>query len=94
MDFVCSLSMRDPKDSIWAIMDIFTKSAHYLAINKVDNTTVLANLYVEQIVRLHGVPVSIISDRDSKIKSAFQKAIQKSMGKNVHMSTTYHPQID
>lgn len=60
MDFVTGLSMRDPKDAIRAIVDRFTKSAHFLAINKMDNIVVLAKLYVEHIVRLHGVPVSIV----------------------------------
>ena len=94
MDFVTGLPMREGKDAIWVIVDRLTKSAHFLAINKSDNAAVLAKLYMEQIVRLHGVPVSIVSDRDSKFYSAFWRAMQKSMGTKVHMSTAYHPQTD
>lgn len=76
MDFVTGLPMRNGKDAIWVIVDRLTKSAHFLAINKTDNAVVLAKLYVEQIVRLHGGPVSIVSDRDSKFYSAFWRAMQ------------------
>jgi len=61
-------------------VDRLTKSAHFLAIRETDGTTVLAKKYVREIVKLHGVPVSIVSDRDSKFTSAFCRAFQAEMG--------------
>ena len=74
MDFVVGLPVSRTKDPIWVIVDRLTKSAHFLAIRKTDAATVLAKKYVSEIVKLHGVPVSIVSDRDSKFTSAFWRA--------------------
>jgi len=94
MDFVVGLPVSRIKDAIWVIVDRLTKSAHFLAIRKTDGAAVLAKKYVSEIVKLHGVPVSIVSDRDSKFTSAFWRAFQAEMGTKVQMSTTYHPQTD
>nr|GEW17169.1 hypothetical protein [Tanacetum cinerariifolium] len=66
MDFVLGLP-RTPSgyDSIWVIVDRLTKSVHFLPIKKTDSIEKLAQLYLKEIVYRHGVPVSIISDRDS-----------------------------
>lgn len=90
MDFVVGLPVSRTKDAIWVIVDRLTKSAHFLAIRKTDGATVLAKKYVSEIVKLHGVPVSIVSDRDSKFTSAFWRAFQAEMGTKVQMSTAYH----
>jgi len=70
MDFVTHLlwSMRG-HDSIWVIVDRLTKCAHFLPINQKMFIDKLANLYVREIVRLHGVPASIVSDRDPRFTS-------------------------
>ena len=54
----------------------------------------LTRAYLKEIVRLHGVPIFIISDRDSRFTSRFWKSLQKYLGTRLDMSTTYHPQID
>jgi hypothetical protein len=54
----------------------------------------LARLYVQNVVRLHGVPSAIISDRDSRFTSRFWKSLQKEMGTELKFSTAFHPQID
>ena len=59
-----------------------------------DGADQLAQIYLKQIVRLHGVPVSIVSDRDTKFTSAFWGAFQKALETKVHTSTTYHPQTN
>ena len=66
MDFVVGLP-RAPigQDDIWVVVDRLTKSAHFLLIKITDSLEKLAELYVREVVRLHGVPVSIVSDRDS-----------------------------
>ena len=79
---------------IWVVMDRLTKSAHLLpdkAIYTVDNW---AQLYVKEILRLHGVPVSIVSDRDPRFTSAFWRKLQKAMGTRLDFSTAFRPQTD
>ena len=71
-----------------------TKSAHFLPINLEDSLEKLAQLYVDEIVRLHGVPVSIVSDRDPRFTSRFWPSLQAALGTRLHFSTSFHPQTD
>ena len=72
MDFVTWLPRtRRQHDAIWLIVDRITKSTHFLPISNDDPLDKLAQLYVEEIVRLHGVPISIVSDRDPRFTSRF-----------------------
>ncbi|GKA68138.1 putative reverse transcriptase domain-containing protein [Tanacetum coccineum] len=95
MDFVSGLP-RTPSgyDSIWVIVDRLTKSDHFLPIKKTDSMEKLTQLYLKEIICRHGVPVSIILDRDSHFASEFWRSLQKALGTDVNMSTTYHPEID
>ncbi|GKA29218.1 putative reverse transcriptase domain-containing protein [Tanacetum coccineum] len=81
-------------DTIWVIVDRLTKSAHFLPIKETDQMEKLARLYVNEVVSRHGVPVSIISDRDSHFISRFWQSLQKALGTQLNMSTAYHPQTD
>ncbi|GJS30453.1 putative reverse transcriptase domain-containing protein [Tanacetum coccineum] len=81
-------------DSIWVIVDRLTKSAHFLPIKKTDSIEKLAQLYLKEIVCKHGVPTSIISDRDSLFTSRFWKSLQEAMGTQLDMSTAYHPETN
>ena len=76
------------------IVDRLTKSAHFLLVNVEDSLEKLAQLYVNEIVRLHGVPVSIVSDRDPRFTSWFWLSLQTALGTRLHFSTTFHPQTD
>ena len=76
------------------IVDRLTKSAHFLPVNVEDSLENLAKLYVDEIVRLHGVPVSIVSDRDPRFTSRFWPSLQTALGTRLHFSTTFHPQTD
>ncbi|XP_017431977.2 uncharacterized protein LOC108339348 [Vigna angularis] len=77
MDFVTHLPRTVKNhDSIWVIVDRLTKSAHFLAVNLKMSMTNLAKLYIREIVRLHGVPSSIISDRDTRFTSRFWQSLQ------------------
>ena len=67
-------------DAIWVIVDRLTKSAHFIAYNMTYPVEKMSHLYLQYIVRLHGVPVSIVSDRDSRFTSEFLKSLQKAMG--------------
>ncbi|GJX17176.1 putative reverse transcriptase domain-containing protein [Tanacetum coccineum] len=95
MDFVSGLP-RTPNgyDTIWVIVDRLTKSAHILPMKKTDSMEKLTQLYLKEIVCRHGVPISIISDRDSRFASGFWRSLQNALGTEVNMSTTYHPEID
>ena len=95
MDFVTSLPRTQRQhDAIWVIVDRLTKSAHFLPVNVEDSLEKLAQLYVDEIVRLHGVPVSIVSYRDPRFTSRFWPSLQTALGTRLHSSTSFHPQTD
>ena len=95
MDFVIGLSRtRRQHDAIWVIVDRLTKSMHFLLVSNDDPLDKLTQLYVEEIVTLHGVPISIVLDRDPRFTSRFWSNLQDSMGTKLHFSTTFHPQTD
>ncbi|GMH29086.1 hypothetical protein Nepgr_030929 [Nepenthes gracilis] len=74
MDFVTGLPRTPRKhDAIWVIVDRLTKSTHFLAIQTIYSRDKLAQLYVNEVVRLHGVPACIVSDRDPRFVSQFWK---------------------
>ena len=75
-------------------MDRFTKSAHFLAVRMTFTLERFCWLYIREIVRLHGVLVSIVSDRDPGFTTYFWKSFQKSMGTRLTMSIAFHPQED
>nr|GEX70807.1 hypothetical protein [Tanacetum cinerariifolium] len=95
MDFISGLP-RTPSgyDTIWVIVDRLTKSAHFLPMNKTNSMEKLMRLYLKEIVCRHGVPVLIISDRDSHFTSRFWRPLQEALRRNLDMSTAYHPQTD
>ncbi|GJU92914.1 reverse transcriptase domain-containing protein [Tanacetum coccineum] len=95
MDFITKLPRsKSGNDTIWVIVDRLTKSAHFLAIREDYSTEKLAKIYVDEIVARHGVPVSIISDRDGRFTSRCWQTVQKALGTRLDMSTAYHPQTD
>nr|GEU51924.1 putative reverse transcriptase domain-containing protein [Tanacetum cinerariifolium] len=95
MDLVTGLP-RAPSgyDSIWVIVDQLTKSAHFLSMKKTDSMEKQTHLYLKEIICRHGVPVLIISDKDSRFASGFWCSLQKALGTDVNMSTAYHPKMD
>ena len=95
MDFVVGLPLSQRgNDAIWVIVDRLTKSAHFLPMRMTYSMEKLAQLYVKEIVRLHGVPVMIVSDRDPRFTSSFWKSLHKAMGTKLNFSTAFHPQTD
>ncbi|GJV61045.1 reverse transcriptase domain-containing protein [Tanacetum coccineum] len=95
MDFITKLP-RTPSgyDSIWVIVGRLTKFAHFILMNEKYKMEKLTRLYLKEIVCRHGVPVSLISDRDPHFASRFWRSLQKSLGTNLDMSTAYHPKTD
>ena len=95
MDFVVGLpTTRSKHDAIWVIVDRLTKSAHFLPINEKSTMDKLVQLYLKEIVTRHGIPKSIVSDRDHRFNSRFWRQFQGCLGTKLKMSTTYHPQTD
>lgn len=95
MDFITKLPRTARGvDAIWVIVDRLTKSAHFLAISESSSAEKLAELYVREVVSRHGVPISIVSDRDVRFTSRFWKKFHEELGTRLHFSTAYHPQTD
>ena len=95
MDFISGLPRtQSGHDSIWVIIDRLTKVAQFLPIKKTYTMEKLAKLYVKDIVKLHGAPVTIVFDRDPKFTSRFWPSLQNAMGTKLKFSTAFHPQTD
>ncbi|GJX81241.1 putative reverse transcriptase domain-containing protein [Tanacetum coccineum] len=95
MDFVTKLPKSSQGyDTIWVIVDRLTKSAIFVPMRETDPLEKLARMYLKEVVTRHGIPVSIICDRDPRFASHFWRSLQKALGTNLDMSTAYHPQTD
>ncbi|GKC58623.1 putative nucleotidyltransferase, ribonuclease H [Tanacetum coccineum] len=95
MDFVTGLPRTQRKhDAIWVVVDRLTKSAYFLPIRKDYPVSKLAEMFQQEIVRLHGTPSAIVSDRDPRFTSHFWKGLQKAWGTRLKFSTTFHPETD
>ncbi|GJU88130.1 putative reverse transcriptase domain-containing protein [Tanacetum coccineum] len=95
MDFVTKLPKTSQGyDTIWVIVDRLTKSAIFTPMRETDPLDKLARMYLKEVVTRHGIPVSIICDRDPRFASNFWRSLQSALGTNLDMSTAYHPQID
>ncbi|XP_058220482.1 uncharacterized protein LOC131330773 [Rhododendron vialii] len=94
MDFVTDL-LRSSRghDATCVIVDRLTKSAHFLQIQVTDSIDTLSRLYIREIICLHGIPVSIVSDRDPRFTARFWQSLQATLGTNLLFSTAYHPQL-
>ena len=95
MDFVIGLSKTFGKFySIWVIVDILTKSAHFIPVKVTYNAEKLAKLSISEIVRLHGVPLSIISNRGTQFTPKFWRTLHDELGTRLDLSTAFQPQTD
>nr|GFA66775.1 putative reverse transcriptase domain-containing protein [Tanacetum cinerariifolium] len=95
MDFVTKLPKSSQGyDTIWVIVDRLTMSAIFTPIKETDPMNKLARIYLKEVVTRHGIPVSIISDRDPRFASNFWRSLQNALGTRLDMSTTYHPETN
>ncbi|KAG8474947.1 hypothetical protein CXB51_031657 [Gossypium anomalum] len=95
MDFISGLPLTPgKKNAIWVVVDRLTKSAHFIPVRTDYSLNKLAELYICEIVRLHGIPLSIISDRDPRFTSRFWQKLQEASGTKLNFSTAFHPQTD
>ena len=81
-------------DSIWVIVDRLTKVTHFLPVWTNHGGEKLAQLYISNILKLHGVPSRIVSDRGIQFTSKFWKSLHKAMETKLDFSSSYHPQTD
>src|SRR5262249_34900860 len=95
MDFVSALPRTVTKhEVIWVIVDRLTKAAHFIPLRVGDSLEKMAHTYIKEIVRLHGVPKTITSDRDNRFVSRFWKGLNSDLGTQLQFSTAFHPQTD
>lgn len=94
MDFVEGLPQSNRFNAILVVVDKFTKYGHFLPLAHPFTTLQVAQLYMDHIYRLHGLPQVIISDRDKIFTSAVWQNLFKLSDTQLHMSSSYHPQTD
>ena len=95
MDFIIGLPNTSQKhDSIWVIIDRLTKNAHFLPVHTTYSVKKYVEIYLDQVIRLHGVPKMIISDRGAQFVARFWEQLQDSLRTKLIHSSAYHPQTD
>ena len=95
MDFVVDLpKTRRQHDSLWVIVEMMTKSAHFIPMKSTYRAEDYLRLCIDEILRWHGIPFSIISDRGSQFTSHFLRSFQKSLGTQLKLSTIFNHQTD
>ena len=94
MDFIVRLPKEGNKLVIMVIVDHLSKYAHFCALPPSFTLSLVAQVFIDQIFKLHGMPTSIVSDRDPTFISHFWQELFKLKGTKLNMSTSYHPQTN
>lgn len=94
MDFIVALPVSSGYTQIWVIVDRLTKMAHFLPLPTEATAEDLAQVFIRELWKLHGLPDEIVSDRDSKFLSHFWKSLMERLQVGMRMSTAFHPQTD
>ena len=94
MDFVQGLPKSHGKDTILVVVDRLSKHAHFMALAHPFTVVTVAQLYFDNVFRLHGLPKALVSDRDKIFLSQFWQELFRLQHVNIHLSTAYHPQTD
>jgi len=95
MDFIIGFPMTMRQhDSIMVVVDKLTKLVHFILVKSTHKTYEIANIFMKEIFRLHGLPKAIISDRDTKLTFNFLKGLFKDLRTQLNFNTTYHLQTN
>jgi hypothetical protein len=94
MDFIVGLPKSGNKSIIMVVVDLLSKYAHFCALQNPFTTSTMAQLFMDQVFKLHDMPHSIVSDHDPTFSSNFWQELFKLQGTQLHLNTTYHPQTD
>jgi hypothetical protein len=95
MDFIIGLPLKERRyDSIFIVVDTLMKSAHFIPVRTMYQAPDISRVFISEIVRLHGVPKRIISNRGSMFTGRFWKIFQEALGTQLNFSTVYHPKTD
>lgn len=94
MDFIESLPRSEGYDTILVVVDRFTKYAHFIPLRHPFTASSVAKVFLDSIIKLHGVPLSIVTDRDKIFTSAMWRDIFTALGSKLSYITAYHPQTD
>jgi len=94
MDFVTGLSRSKDHDTIWVVVDRLTKQRHLVPCSTTVNARDLADIFLQHVFRLHGLPWTITSDRGPQFASAFWHRLCAQLGIELSLSTAFHPQTD
>ena len=93
LDFITSLPQtKGQNDSIMVVVDRLSKYVHLIPVKSTYKTVQIANIFMKEIFRLHGITKTVISDWDVKFTSAFWKTLFSGLGTQIKFSTAYHPQ--
>jgi hypothetical protein len=92
IDFITKLTRTTRQhDSIMVVVDKLTKVSHFVPVKTTHTTTNISEIYMREIARLHGIPRTIVSDRDTNVTSNLWRGLFKGFGTNIKFITTYHP---
>ncbi len=95
MDFIFGLPKYiHGNTGIWTIVDRFSKQAHFIPVKKTIKSHHMENLFIANIFKHHGLPMSIVSDKDPRMTSNFWKGLFENLGTKLNFSLAYHPQTD